>query len=230
MPILLPPSEGKAEPARGKPVELDALAFAEVLGPLRKRLVGTVDPGLLDAPAARAAKVYTGVLYGELDLGSLPAAARRRANSQVLIASGLWGLLRPTDRIPHYKLPIGTAVPPVGALAAAWRPLVADALAALDTPRQLFVDCRSGSYSTVWRPSRAKLVEVNAFRESPDGTRQPISHMAKATRGRVARAALLADQLPRTPDALLATVTAAGLPAELDPIAPNRWALNVVER
>jgi cytoplasmic iron level regulating protein YaaA (DUF328/UPF0246 family) len=230
--ILLPPSEGKATPSRGKPVDLAALPHAGVLGPLRERLIEAVDPSLLDAPAARASKVYTGVLYGQLDLASLPAPARRRANKDVLIASGLWGLLHPTDRIPTYKLPIGDPVPGIGPLAAAWRPLVAEALAASDTKRQLIVDCRSGSYSTVWRPKHATHIEVNAFRQLPNGSRQPISHMAKASRGLVARAALLAPSTPRNPEALLAVATAAGLDAELEPSAsqPTRWALNVIER
>jgi cytoplasmic iron level regulating protein YaaA (DUF328/UPF0246 family) len=228
--ILLPPSEGKATPTRGKPVDLGALAHADVLSPLRERLIAAVDPALLAAPAARAARVYTGVLYGQLDLASLPAAARRRASKDVLIASGLWGLLRPNDRIPTYKLPIGDPVAGVGALAAAWRPLVADALNASDTKRQLVVDCRSGAYSTVWRPSRAAHVEVNAFREAPDGSRKPISHMAKASRGLVARAALMAPTAPRNPEALLAAVLATGLDAELERVRDGRWALNVIER
>ncbi len=228
--ILLPPSEGKAAPTRGKPVDLDALAYAEALSPLRERLVAAVDPALLAAPAARASKVYTGVLYGQLDFASLPSGARRRASKDVLIASGLWGLLRPGDRIPAYKLPIGDPVAGVGALAAAWRPLVADALTGADTKRQLIVDCRSGAYSAVWRPKHAAYVEVNAFREAPDGSRKPISHMAKASRGLVARAALMAPAAPRNPDALLAAVLAAGLDAELEQVRDGRWSLNVVER
>lgn len=230
--ILLPPSEGKATPRRGKPVDLDALAHADALGPLRERLIDAVDPALLGAPAARASRIYTGVLYGQLDFPSLPPAARRRAAKDVLIASGLWGLLRPTDRIPTYKLPIGDPVPSIGPLAAAWRPLVADALASTDTKRQLVVDCRSGAYSAVWRPKLAAHVEVNAFRESPDGSRKPISHMAKASRGLVARAALLAPTVPRNPEALLNAALAAGLDAELEPASPNerRWSLNIVER
>lgn len=159
-----------------------------------------------------------------------PPAARRRAGRDVLIASGLWGLLRPNDRIPTYKLPIGDPVPGVGALAAAWRPLVAEALDAADIRRQLVVDCRSGAYATVWRPRRAAHVSVNAFREAPDGSRKPISHMAKASRGLVARAALMAPAAPRNPDALLAAVEAAGLDAELEPVGDGRWSLDVIER
>lgn len=228
--LLLPPSEGKAAPAKGrKPADLAALPFPTALGPLRSRLLAAVDPALADAPAAPAAEVYTGVLFGQLDLASLPAAARRRAARSVLIASGLWGLVGPTDRIPHYKLPIDARVPGAGPLAAAWRPLVAEALAERDTPRELLVDCRSGGYAAIWKPRQATRVEVRAFAVKPDGSRQVISHMAKATRGRVARELLAAARAPRKPADVAAVAHAAGLDAELTG-AGAAWTLDVLER
>jgi hypothetical protein len=230
--LLLPPSEGKTPPPSGPPATLGDLAHADVLGPLRERLVAAVDPTLAQAPAAPARDVYTGVLFGKLDLASLPAAARRRARAQVLIASGLWGLVRPSDRIPVYKLPIAAAVPRVGKLAAAWRPIVAEALSGRDVSRELILDCRSGAYATVWRPDAARHVEVRAFRVRPDGTRQVISHMAKASRGEVARAALLAPRIPRTPEDVAAAAADAGLDVELSPGDGDghRWTLDVLER
>jgi cytoplasmic iron level regulating protein YaaA (DUF328/UPF0246 family) len=67
----------------------------------REQLLDALDPSLRGAPTAPAAEVYTGVLYQRLQLPGLPAKARR----QVLIASMLWGVVRPDDRIPHYRLP-----------------------------------------------------------------------------------------------------------------------------
>ena len=45
---------------------------------------------------------YTGVLYQELAWSTLPAAARRRGETQVRTVSGLWGLVAPSDPIPPY--------------------------------------------------------------------------------------------------------------------------------
>lgn len=229
--ILLPPSEGKAAPTRGRPADLSALPFAATLGPLRERLVDAVDPELRDAPAVRADRLYTGVLYSELDFATLSQAGRRRAARQVLIASGLWGLVAPASRLPAYKLPIGERVRGVGGLAAAWRPSIAEALIPTDRPRNLVVDCRSGGYAAVWRPARADHVHVRPLQLRPDGSRKPISHMAKAVRGRVARTLLEAGDVER-PDDALAAVAAAGMEAELTP-APGgagRWTLDVLER
>ncbi len=234
--ILLPPSEGKFAPSEGAPVDLDSLAFAAELGERRERLLdalerlGTVstaralkqldiskgqvgeiavDAALRAAPAAPAAEVYTGVLYDHLRLPELPARARRR----VLIASALWGMVRPGG--PHSLLPLlgQSAAGPdrrAGGLLARrrWR------AAMPDEPGDLVVDMRSAAYAAAWKPKRATLLAVRAFSES-GGKRKPVSHMAKAVRGDVARELLLAKKAPADPEAAAAIVRAAGYEVEL---------------
>ena len=208
--ILLPPSEGKAQPEGGEPVDLGSLAFADELGERREELLEAFDPALLEAPAAPAAEVYTGVLFQRLQLPELPAAARRR----VLIASALWGMVRPEDRIPYYKFPPKTRLEGIGAPAAYWRPALAEALP--DKGGELVVDMRSAAYSSFWKPQRATLLSVRAFTEE-DGERRAVSHMAKAVRGDVARALLKAKKAPADPEAAAAIAEAAGFTVELSP-------------
>lgn len=214
MRILLPPSEGKAAPASGKPVDLDSLVFAAELRRQRQKLLRTVDPKLRRAPAAPAAEVYTGVLYQRLDLAGLPAAARRRAAKRVLIASALWGFVRPTDRIPHYRLPPSAKLDGIGPLSAWWRSALAAAMP--DEPGETIVDMRSGAYTSAWKPKLATLLSVRAFRQE-NGERKAVSHMAKAVRGDVARALLLAKHEPKTPDEVVAIAADAGFEVELTP-------------
>ena len=52
-------------------------------------------PGSHPAPRSPPREVYTGVLYDALDLASLDAAARRRANRWLVVVSALYGALRP---------------------------------------------------------------------------------------------------------------------------------------
>jgi uncharacterized protein len=204
--VLLPPSEGKARPAEGDPVDLAALAHPR-LTPQRERLLRKL-PGIAEAPAAPAAEVYTGVLFVQLRLPDLPDQGDR-----VLIASGLWGVVRPADRIPHYKLPIDARLPRMRTgLAAFWRPPLTRALP--DEPG-LVLDLRSGGYAAMWRPRRATLVGVRGFTEAADGSRKVISHMVKRVRGDVARAVLLAGGDAATPQDVLDVVLAAGIRAEL---------------
>ncbi|HVY96815.1 MAG TPA: peroxide stress protein YaaA [Solirubrobacterales bacterium] len=233
--ILLPPSEGKAAPAAGDPVDLDALAYAEELGERRRGLLDAlealagvpvgvaieqlaisrgqagevaVDAALREAPAGPAAEVYTGVLYDRLGLPGLPAAARRR----VLIASALWGVVRPEDRIPYYRLSAKARLDGIGPIAAWWREALRDALP--DEEGSLVVDMRSGAYAAAWKPKRAALLAVRAFSEE-GGKRKPVSHMAKAVRGEVARALLRAKKPPGDAEAAAANAEAAGFRVEL---------------
>jgi cytoplasmic iron level regulating protein YaaA (DUF328/UPF0246 family) len=207
--VLLPPSEGKTEPEAGEPVDLGSLAFAAELGERREELLDALDPGLREAPAGPAAEVYTGVLFQRLELPRLAAKARRR----VLIASALWGVVRPDDRIPYYKLPPKQKLDGIGLLAKYWRPALAEALPERDG--DLIVDMRSGAYSTMWKPQRATLLAVRAFTEER-GQRRAVSHMAKAVRGDVARALLQAKKVPADPGAAAAIAESAGFTVELN--------------
>jgi hypothetical protein len=206
--ILLPPSEGKTEPEAGEPVDLGSLAFAEELGERREQLLDVFDPGLREAPAAPAAEVYTGVLFGRLELPKLG----KRARGRVLIASALWGFARPDDRIPCYKFPPKTKLDGIGAPAAFWRPALAEAIP--DEKGELIVDMRSGAYTSFWKPQRATLLAVRAFTEQ-DGERKAVSHMAKAVRGDVARVLLQAKKLPKDPDEAAGIAESAGFTVEL---------------
>ena len=214
MRILLPPSEGKAEPEGGEPVDLDSLVFAAELRKQRQKLLRAVDPKLRKAHAAPAAEIYTGVLYQRLGLPGLPAAARRRAAKRVLIASVLWGFVRPTDLIPHYRLPPSTKLDGIGPLAAWWRPALEAAMP--DELGETIVDMRSGAYVSAWKPKHATLLAVRAFREEK-GERKAVSHMAKAVRGDVARALLLAKRESKTPDEIAVVASEAGFEVELTP-------------
>jgi cytoplasmic iron level regulating protein YaaA (DUF328/UPF0246 family) len=206
--ILLPPSEGKARPEKGGPVDLDSLVFAAALGEKRAELIDAFDPSLRKAPVAPAHEVYTGVLFKRLELPELPAVARKR----VLIASALWGVVGPDDRIPYYKFPPKTRLKGIGAPNSFWRPALAVALP--DKEGELVVDMRSGAYAAAWKPKRATLLAVRAFTET-DGERKAVSHMAKAVRGDVARALLEAKKAPGDPEGAAAIAEAAGFTVEL---------------
>jgi cytoplasmic iron level regulating protein YaaA (DUF328/UPF0246 family) len=187
---------------------------------------------VLSAPAGPAAEVYTGVLYDALDL---PALHRQGiATDQVLIFSGLWGVLRPGDRIPHYRCSPGVKLTASGSASAAWRKALRAPLAA-HVGDQLVVDLRSGAYLPLWAPG-GNAVTVRVLHERESGgavTRSVVSHFNKATKGRLTRALLESGQQPRKPDELADLVRALGYtvepgPASGRPDAPT--ALDIVVR
>ncbi|SEU41807.1 YaaA family protein [Nonomuraea wenchangensis] len=239
---LLPPSEGKAAEGNGPPLGelsfpaldrarrrvLNALVRAsrrrdalDVLG-LTPGLAGELDrnTALKTAPTLPAAELYTGVLYDNLGLGTLEGEARRRAEESVLIFSGLWGVVRIDDRIPPYRLSMSVSLPPLGGLPAFWRPLLAKAL---DPLPGLVVDMRSATYAGAWQPGE-RSVAVRVFRDG-----KVVSHMAKATRGEIARDLLRHDTVPSSPEELAKTLTDLGRTVELTPPPrPGRpWTLDV---
>ena len=231
--IVLPPSEGKTAPADGAPVDLGSLAYPELTAKRERALAALVrvssskqrgralkalglspgQAGELDrnaalerAPAAPAAEVYTGVLYERLRLPELPAEARGR----VLIASALWGVVAPDDRIPAYRLSISAKLPRIAGLAAYWRPALEKALPG----DGLVVDLRSGGYAAAWTPERATVVTVRGF-TGQGGTRKVITHHVKSVRGDVARALLQAPEPARSPADVAEAAARAGLEVEL---------------
>ena len=253
--ILLPPSESKAAPARrGRPVDVAALSFPE-LAPTRERLLDAlvatsaapdalrrlfVGPSLADdvarnvhvreLPARPALEVYTGVLYDALEAATLSPAAKRRAASRVVVVSGLWGAVRPTDRIPPYRLNICSRLLGMPALEPLWREHLPATLAAAAGRSGVVVDCRSSSYQAAGMPAGLgeRTAVVRVLRDDA-GRRSVVSHAAKHTRGLVARELLDAGVDPRTPQAL-AEVLGRRWPVELTP--PQRtgrpWTVEVV--
>jgi len=225
--ILLPPSEGKTPPRRGKPLDLGSLSFpalaphrAEVLDALTSlctsepvdvaaKVLGLGSTQLADvardarlsqAPTARADAVYSGVLYEALDLPSLDAAARRRATSWLAVASGLFGLLRPSDRVPAYRLSGDVSLPGLGTVSTYWGRRL-DATVREAAGRGLVVDLRSSTYTPFWRPGpdlAPKVVTMRVLHEV-DGQRKVVSHFNKATKGRIVRALLEDGTAPGTP-------------------------------
>ncbi len=238
--ILLPPSESKATPGGGRrPFDLADLSWPELSAPRAQVLaelaqvsarpdaleVLKVGPSLvqevaanrhlLSAPSAPASQVYTGVLYDAVNFSALPVAARRRAHQSVLIFSALWGVLRPGDRIPQYRLSMTAKLPGLSPLAGFWRQHLAPVLATADAG--LVVDCRSASYQAAWVPGgTTQVVSVNVYREIR-GRRTVVSHAAKSTRGKLANFLLeRPGALPRTAQAL-AKAVGTEFPSELTP-------------
>ena len=213
--ILLPPSETKQAPARGKPVDLAALSFP-TLTALREALL---DDELRAAPAIPAGRLYTGVLYAALDIATLPPGAARN----LVISSAQFGALRAADRIPAYKREMA---------AVHWRAGLREPLDEA-TAGRVILDCRSATYAAAWRPSpeaAARTVHLGVVEEH-DGVRRVVSHMAKKTRGEVARHLLMVGAHPRTP-AEVAAAMAEAVSCELTP-PPRAGApfdLTVVQR
>ena len=251
--ILLPPSEGKTAPRRGRSLDLPALG-SPVLGPTRERVVDAVvalaarpdaaavlglgatqadlvdlDARLRTSPTARADRVYSGVLYDALGLDTLSTAARRRATARVAITSSVFGLVRPGDRIPAYRLSGDVSLPGLGPVAGVWRDVLGDAVTEA-VGAGLLVDLRSTMYAAFWRPPAdlaPRVATVRVLHEA-GGVRKVVSHFNKATKGRIVRALLEDGGNPRTPAALARLLTGLGWTVEVGVPTARGTQLDVV--
>jgi cytoplasmic iron level regulating protein YaaA (DUF328/UPF0246 family) len=240
--LLLPPSEGKAAGGRGPAWEPGSMRFPELDGrrgkvmaalaramtrseAKRAELLGVKGATLGAATATNATVTegltlpaierYTGVLYDALDAGGLPATHRRRLTDQVLIFSGLWGVVAPRDPVPDYKLKMGARLPPMGRLSSWWRPAISEALAPLMKGRVVW-DLLPQEHDAAWAPGAAgtggpALIGKVRFLDEVDrdGERRlvAVSHWNKLLKGALVRH-VLAHQLTD--------------PTDLDPFEQSR--------
>lgn len=241
--MLLPPSEGKTPPAAGAPLDLGALSSVS-LTPTRQRILRslvTVSGGntkramdrlglgptqlpelernarLADEPTARADTVYTGVLYAAWDPAGRSDAARRHAASSVAICSALFGVVRPGDPIPAYRLSASATLPRLGPVTGLWRTPLGAALAEM-TDDGLLVDLRSGAYVNLHKPAgdlAARTVTVRVLSEV-GSVRKVVSHFNKHTKGELVRAICESGESAGTPSEFADLVATLGWKTELD--------------
>lgn len=176
------------------------------------------------APAAPASRVYSGVLYDALDHATLDGAAKRRANRWLVVVSALYGAVRPTDNIAPYRLSMAVNLPGVGPLASAWKPGLGKVLP-VAAGRGVVVDCRSSTYAAAWTPE-GDLAERWVQVRVPGAT-----HMAKHTRGLVARHLCTAGRDVRRVPQLVDVLSGAFDVALTEPARAGRpWVLDATAR
>jgi uncharacterized protein len=145
----------------------------------------------------QAVLAFDGDVYGGLDARSLSDDDLLWAQDHLGILSGLYGLLRPLDRIEPHRLEMGTSLTwareaEVGkGLYAYWNQAVTQALHAALKPRGVLVNLASVEYFGVVKAAALqakghRIIECR-FEELRGGVGKVISFNAKRARGLMAR-------------------------------------------
>lgn len=143
-----------------------------------------------------AALAFDGDVYGGLDARSLGIDDLAWAQAHVVILSGLYGVLRPLDRLQPYRLEMGTklATPAAKDLYGYWGDRIAEHLNRQQrgdkTP--VVVNLASQEYfrAADRKALRARVVEC-VFEEAKAGDWKIVSFFAKRARGLMARHAIV---------------------------------------
>ncbi len=155
--------------------------------------------------ARQAALAFDGDVYGGLDARTLTARQLDWAQDHVCILSGLYGVLRPLDRLQPYRLEMGTQLANRHGkdLYAFWGARIAahlnERLAADLTPVVINLASQEYFKSVDRKVLKARVVEC-VFQEGKGGQYKIVSFYAKRARGLMARWAVLHKAV--TPKAL----------------------------
>jgi hypothetical protein len=148
-----------------------------------------------DANSKPAVLAFAGDVYDGLDANSLSSEDLAWAQQHVAILSGLYGVLRPLDRLQAYRLEMGTRLPNARGrdLYAFWGDALARYLdAQLSKAKSpLIVNLASQEYfKAVDRKALQTAVIECVFEDWKDGRYKIISFFAKRARGLMARYAI----------------------------------------
>jgi cytoplasmic iron level regulating protein YaaA (DUF328/UPF0246 family) len=191
-PILLPRTEILSKTtARLKITDLkNLMGLSEDLATLNCERFQAFD--VKSENGIQAAFAFNGEVYRGLDARNFSADDLNWAQSRLRILSGLYGVLRPLDRIQPYRLEMGTRLKTrKGAnLYDFWDNDIAKTLKAdlSDQAEQTIVNLASNEYSKAAKLNsiKAKTTTVD-FKEEKDGQLRALMVFAKKARGMMAR-------------------------------------------
>ncbi|KAF1070354.1 MULTISPECIES: peroxide stress protein YaaA [Variovorax] len=209
VPAEVPATQPHFESPKGPSVELikllrekspqqisELMRLSDKLSALNVARYAAWRPKSTELNARQAAFAFDGDVYGGLDARSLTPAQLDWAQDHVCILSGLYGVLRPLDRLQPYRLEMGTALANRHGkdLYAFWGARIAEhlneRLAADRTP--VVINAASQEYfrAVDTKALKARVVEC-VFEEWKGDRYKVISFFAKRARGLLARWAVL---------------------------------------
>lgn len=140
--------------------------------------------------AVAAALAFKGEVYRGLDAETLSEEAQNYINHNVFLLSGLYGMLRPTDKVMLYRLEMGSKLDVNGSknLYGFWKEILTPYLNSKLKKGEFILNLASNEYAKVLdkKTLKAPMIEVE-FQDYKDGKLKKIMMYFKHARGAMAR-------------------------------------------
>ena len=213
--ILIPPSEGKNPYSNKEYFSLDSLSYKS-LNVIRSEIINylsdnkitkenyiktfgissrnyekinKMNSGIKTSEVIPSISRYTGVLYDFIDYQSLDEKVKNLLHDSIIIFSGLFGLLRPLDKIPNYKLKMGTKLLNGIKLSKFWKNQITSVLQN-ELENQIVCNLLPTEFNSAFDSKVINLnyeLKFSFFQENNDGEFKSITHWTKALRGSLVR-------------------------------------------
>lgn len=166
----------------------NAMARRKLLGVTGAALAAATDAdrSVRTAPTMAAVDRYTGVLYQALDHATLTGDTRRRLHEDVVILSGLWGLVSPTDPLPDYKLKMGASLGRLGRLSGWWRDPLSERLLERAHGQNVW-NLLPREHDAAVRAPGLRQWSVTFLEPGPGGALVAVAHWNKLLKGALVR-------------------------------------------
>jgi cytoplasmic iron level regulating protein YaaA (DUF328/UPF0246 family) len=198
MKILLAPAETKIEGGENLPLQKDIFFYSdEIIEAYEKYIesasveelslwfglkkiseVEKYKRSIKDLPTTKAIKRYTGVAFEALDYNSLDKNSQNYIDTNVMLYSNLFGILKASDSIPEYKFKQGAILPTINQEKYYKEHLKEKLDEYLDDE---VLDLSAGYYQKYYKPTQ----NVITFKFLKDG--KVVSHWAKHYRGEMVK-------------------------------------------
>ncbi len=145
-----------------------------------------VNRNVYKAPLMSALDRYSpGILYKSMDFAGLPTGAQRRLLENAVIFSGLFGLLRPDDLVPNYRLRMDAVLPEIGKVSSYWKEHLSGVLNKTIEGHVVW-NMLPQIHRDAWEDEHAydQMIEILFFDEQ-GGERSAVTHGVKPLRGQV---------------------------------------------
>jgi len=166
------------------------MSISKGLAEMNVERYGNWKPKPSKKKSLQAALAFKGEVYRGLDAETLDENAQDYLNQNLFILSGLYGILRPSDRVMLYRLEMGSKLDVNGSknLYGFWKETLTDFVNSKLKRNEVLLNLASAEYAQALDKKKLKSPKIDVeFLDYKNGELKPIMVFFKQSRGAMAR-------------------------------------------